>query len=509
MSGSKKSAGFVTDISSITLSSDVTVLHEIIVKLDRKVGQFEEKLARFQADNTELRAENARLKARIIELEHRLGKTSRNSGKPPSSDGLAKARSKARPGQGNRSTGGQPGHGGHTLKRSGEVDFIVDHRPGMCRKCGGSLFHIKGEVRTVRQVQDLPERRPLETTDHRVWECCCDQCGVNTVGSFPDDVRAPVQYGHRMRELVVYLGVAQFLPLRRIGQVIEAMTGSRLSEGTIDHYIRSFATRFKPVHSRLGELAKGAEVCGFDETGMRVEGSLSWIHIATNELLCYLWLGKSRGDVMGAFRKIAVHDYWRSYRKHMPKARHAYCLAHLARECVGLAERGEVWAAGMATLLYEMITANQQARDHQRPLTQKRVEALIARFDRYLQEGLDHHQTLDPLPPRGKRGRKRRRPGHNLACRLSTDRDGVLLCLHDPLLVPATNNISERGLRPLKLKQKISGSFRTRGGAQDFTILRSVLETARKQGWNALETLGTGTGDLLARLDSSVPLPET
>ena len=107
------------------------------------------------------------------------------------------------------------------------------------------------------------------------------------------------------------------------------------------------------------------------------------------------------------------------------------------------------------------------------------------------QEGLDYHQNLDPLPPRGKRGRKRRRPGHNLACRLRTDRDGVLLCLHDPLLVPATNNLSERDLRPLKLKQKISGSFRIKGGAQDFAILRSVLETARKQGWNALPDFDT------------------
>ena len=163
----------------------------------------------------------------------------------------------------------------------------------------------------------------------------------------------------------------------------------------------------------------------------------------------------------------------------------------------------------MATLLYEMIVANQLARDHQRPLSRKRLASLIARFERYLQEGLDYHQNLDPLPPRGKRGRKRRRSGHNLARRLSTCRDGTLLCLYESLLVPATNNLGERDLRPLKLKQKISGSLRTERGARDFTILRSVLETARKQGWNALETLGTGTGDLLNRLDSSVPLPET
>ena len=155
-----------------------------------------------------------------------------------------------------------------------------------------------------------------------------------------------------------------------------------------------------------------------------------------------------------------------------------------------------------------MIATNQQARTKKCPLTQKSVDTLIVHFNQYLQEGLDDHQALDPLPSRGKRGRQRRRPGHNLACRLCTDRDGVLLCLHEPLLVPATNKISERGRRPLKRKQKISGSFRTKEGARDFTILRSVLETARKQGWNALETLGAETGDVLARLESSLPLPE-
>ena len=185
--------------------------------------------------------------------------------------------------------------------------------------------------------------------------------------------------------------VAQFLPLRRIGQVIAAMTGAYPSQGTVNAYIRSFADRFKRVHRRLGALAKDTEVCGFDATG----------------LSCYLWLGTSRGDVMTAFKKIALHDDGPSYRKRMPAARHASCLAHLARECVDLAEKGEAWAAKMATLLYEMIATNQQARKTQRPLTQKRVDALIVRFNRYLQEGLDHHRALDLLPSRGKRGCQR------------------------------------------------------------------------------------------------------
>ena len=227
------------------------------------------------------------------------------------------------------------------------------------------MSHIKGRVKKFRQVQAA--RRSLVITDHRVWACCCDRCGVSPFGAFPKDVRGPVQYGPRMQELVVYLGVAQFLPLCRIGQVIETMTGSRPSEGTIGRYLQSFAARLTLFHSRLGDLAKTTQVGHFDETGMRVKESLNRFYIATTELFCYLWLGKSRGDVMTAFKQIALHDYWPSYRKHMPEACHAYGLAHLARECVGLAEKGEAWADRIATLFYKMITVNQRARDHPRP----------------------------------------------------------------------------------------------------------------------------------------------
>ncbi len=124
---------------------------------------------------------------------------------------------------------------------------------------------------------------------------------------------------------------------------IAAMTVAHPSQGTINAYSQSFAERFKGVHRRLGALAKDAA------------------------LLCYLWLGTSRGDVMTVFKKIALHDYWPSYRKRMPAVRHAYCFAHLARECVGLAEKGAAWAAEMAALLYEMIRGNQRARQYATP----------------------------------------------------------------------------------------------------------------------------------------------
>ena len=101
-----------------------------------------------------------------------------------------------------------------------------------------------------------------------------------------------------------------------------------------------------------------------------------------------------------------------------------------------------------------------------------------------------------------RRGRKPRRTGHNLLLRLQTRKEDTLRFLHDPG-VPFTNNEAERDGRMMKVKQKISGGFRTPGGAADFATLRSVISTARKQGWTLVDTLTASPSDLLARLQAA------
>ena len=452
-----------------------------------------------------LLGEYADLKARHTEYEHRLNKTSRNSHKPPSTDGLAKpkASGKKKP-KNSRQSGGQPGHDGATLNRSDRVDHIEDHYPSVCAGCGGSLTpDPNATVTSVRQVQDLPTRQPLVNTDHRVMTCCCERCGTTTTGTFPADVTAPVQYGPRLNELAVYLWVDQLIPLRRIGQVIATMTDAQPSQGTIHTMIQSCARRFEPVYAHLGDLVKHEPVTHCDETGMRVTGSLHWMHVAGTETYCYYWLGRSRGDVMTDATGIAVHDHWPSYRCHQSEVHHAFCLAHLVRACQGLAESGEAWARKMTTLLYRIIRLDQRGSS----LPATLIAMVEKRYKRLVREGLRYHLQLDPLPQKGQ-GRPPRRPGHNLVLRFKHHRDGTLRCLHNPL-VPATNNLAERDLRPLKVKQKISGSFRTKAGAHDFAVLRSVLETARKYRLNALDVLGTNPDELMERFASAAPAPET
>ena len=460
-------------LSYTSLLSEVSKLKALVVDLTEKWNLVVAKYNQLLAKYNQLLAENAALQARLAKSKQRLKKTSRNSNKPPSTDGLAKPKASGKKATSDLPSGGQPGHTGHTISRSDHVDHIEDHHPTVCAGCGGSLTpDPNATVTSVRQVQDLPTRQPLVNTDHRAMTCCCERCGTTTTGTFPADVTAPVQYGPRLNELAVYLWVDQLIPLRRIGQVISTMTDAQPSQGTIHTMIQSCARRFEPVYAHLGDLVKHEPVTHFDETGMRVAGSLNWVHVAGTATYCYDWLGRSRGDVMTDATGIAVHDHWPSYRCHQSEVHHAFCLAHLVRECQGLAESGEAWARKMTTLLYRIIRLGQRGL----PLPVTLIAMVEKRYNHLVKDGLRDHLQLDLLPQKGK-GRPPRRPGHNLVLRFKHHRDGTLRCLHNPL-VPATNNLTERDLRPLKVKQKISGSFRTKAGARDFAVLRSVLETA-------------------------------
>jgi len=132
------------------------------------------------------------------------------------------------------------------------------------------------------------------------------------------------------------------------------------------------------------------------------------------------------------------------------------------------------------------------------------VAVFTARYRRIVAEGLAFHQAQPPLDPpsKKKRGRPKRRPGHNLVIRLRDHEDAVLRFLHDPA-VPFTNNVAEQGGRMMKVKMKISGCFRTIEGAHGFTILRGTADTARKQGWNVLDALKTPSPILIARLKAA------
>ena len=181
---------------------------------------------------------------------------------------------------------------------------------------------------------------------------------------------------------------------------------------------------------------------------------------------------------------------------------HALCNAHHLRELQALVEiEQEDWAGQMQRLLRRAHHVTQAARDKGVAVSTPLVALINRRYDRIITAALDFHEELPPLvPPKpGRRGRKKRRTGHNLALRLRDHKESTLRFLTDPD-VPFTNNEAEHDLRMMKLRQKISGGFRSEQGAEDFATLRSVITTARKQGWNIIETLMMPADQIIATL---------
>jgi transposase len=457
-------------------------------------------IALLQAQEARHQAEMAALQARIAELERRLGLNSGNSGKPPSSDGLRKPPrvSSLRQSSG-KSSGGQKGHPGRTLRQSATPDCTIAHYPVTCAACGRPLTAAMAEDHLSRQIFDLPEPQPLLVTEHRAYRCCCAACGSRTRAPFPPDVGAPVQYGPRLRAFVLYLLHGQLLPEKRLAELMADLFGITLATATIGRISRDCAQRLESFVATLRRQVASAPVKHLDETGFRIGGTTQWLHIASTLWLTTYRVSSRRGSLPTDVTGIAVHDHWHPYYT-MTGVQHALCNAHHLRELKALVEiEKEAWAGKMQRLLRRACHLTNRAREREVALKPKLLALIERRYDAILAEGLAFHAAQPPLPRPPGRGRPPHRIGHNLLLRLSQRREDVLRFLIDPT-VPFTNNLAERDGRMMKLRQKISGGFRSTQGAEDFAVFRSFFSTARKQGWNLLDALTAGPTDLISNL---------
>ena len=241
-----------------------------------------------------------------------------------------------------------------------------------------------------------------------------------------------------------------------------------------------------------------------DETGFRIGGRTQWLHIASTALLTFYRVCAKRGSLLMNVAGIVVHDHWKPYYT-MPGVRHALCNAHHLRELKALVEiEKEDWARKMQRVLRRACHAANLARDRGVPLKPSLIALIERCYDAILAEGLAFHEAQAPLAQPVKGGRKRRgrvprRTGHNLLLRLATRKQDTLRFLHDPT-VPFTNNQAERDGRMMKLRQKISGGFRSAKGAMDFALIRSFFSTAKKQGWNIIDALTCDPSNLAKSL---------
>jgi len=234
-----------------------------------------------------------------------------------------------------------------------------------------------------------------------------------------------------------------------------------------------------------------ARIRHLDETGYRIAGKLRWLHTTSSLLFTFYRAGEKRGDIPRNLQGgVVVHDHFPPYRG-MDTVDHAFCNAHILHELQALIEIDkEPWAEQMRDLLLDANAAVNKAREAgASALPPKTAAALLERYWDAVRLGLSFHRQLPKLAQKdSRRGRPKQREGQNLLERLKTFKTETLRFLTD-FDVPFTNNLAEQDLRMMKVKMKISGSFRTLEGAQVFASLRSVVSTARKQGYNILQIL--------------------
>jgi transposase len=437
------------------------------------------------------------LVARVQELEARLNKDSHNSSKPPTSDGLKKPHKHGLRHKSGKKSGGQEGHEGHRLEPVVDPKHIVVHPVSRCAHCQAPLEGVEVEAYEKRQVFDLPEEVKLEVTEHRVEIKGCPQCGEMNRGEFPAEVNQETQYGPRVRAQMVYFNTYQFVPLERTTEILEDLYQQPVSEGAVLAAVQEAARRVTPVIEQIKDhLTHTEEAVHFDESGMRV-GGLKWLHSASTALATFFAIHAKRGqeamDEIGILPKRTgwcIHDYWKAYLKYQ-QAKHSLCGAHLSRELTYLVENyQQTWAEAMLKLLAEIQQAVEVAKAlGQAALSAEQLTDFKSHYDQIVAEGL----LVNPPPERTeeqtrKRGRVKQTPPKNLLDRLRDHPDMVLAFMYD-FKVPFDNNQAERDIRMAKLKQKISGCFRSDNGSKAFCQIRSYISTSRKNGQPILDAL--------------------
>ena len=458
---------------------DKEALISIVLTLQQQVRQLQQTVA-----------EQA---AAIQSLRDQLAKNSQNSGRPPSSDGLKKPRTRSLRRKTGRRSGGQQGHQGHTLKMVEQPDHVRVHPVTVCPHCATDLRSVEPHKQERRQVFDIPPVQ-VEVTEHQAEIKECPTCGEQVKGEFPAEVTQPVQYGPRLKAQTTYLNTYQLLPWARTRELLGDFYGHTPAEAIVLESNATVVDRIAPSLDTIKQHLIAAHVVHFDESGLRVEGQLNWLHVASTDHLTYYVVHPKRGQeamkaagILPEFKGRAVHDHWQSYFtfKH---CQHALCNAHHLRELQFVVDQYEQeWAQEMMQLLLDIKAEVDAAPPELMSLLSERLAHFEQRYDELITRGLEANPPPAHPPPK-KRGRKKQSPPKNLLDRLQQHKSQVLAFMYD-FRVPFDNNLAERDVRMVKVKQKVSGAFRTRTGAETFCAIRSYISTARKQGQNVIDAL--------------------
>ncbi len=431
--------------------------------------------------------------AEIQKLSDQLAKNSRNSGKPPSSDGLKKPRTRNLRKKTSRRSGGQKGHKGQTLRMTEQPDHVQTYQAIQCPDCATDLRSIESCEVERRQVFDIPPVR-IEITEHQAEIKVCPQCRKRVKGDFPPGVTQPVQYGPRIKAQISYLNNYQLIPWARTCELLGDFYRHTPAQALVLESNIGVVDGIEPSLDATWQQLIASDVVHFDESGLRVENRLNWLHVASTNRLTYYEVHPKRGKegmkalgVLPAFEGWAVHDCWQSYFT-FDNCQHALCNAHILRDLLFIVEQYEQnWAEKMGKLLLDIKTEVDAAPVDQMSLSSERIAYFEQRYDELISQGLAVNPPPADPPPK-KRGRKKQSAPKNLLDRIQKHKFKVLAFMYD-FRVPFDNNLAERDVRMVKIKQKVSGAFRTRIGAETFCAIRSYISTARKHGVNVIDAI--------------------
>ena len=409
----------------------------------------------------ELSKQVAFLQREMQMLKDQLVKNSRNSSKPPSSDGLKKPSPKSLRPRGKSNPGGQKGHSGSTLKMVDNPNHCVVHSVKQCQKCGHCLADETPIDIEKRQVFDIPPIQ-MEVTCHQAHTKQCPHCGYLNKVAFPEQVKAPVQYGTRLKAIAVYLRQYQLLPYNRTRELFRDLFSIDLSEGTLTNITNTCSKLLEQPLNQIQKQLEQSKVVHFDETGSSVKGKRQWLHAAATPNLTYYQIHPKRGcdamdhmDILPNFNGRAIHDFWKPYFKY--HCNHSLCNAHHLRELIFLHEQhDQQWAKEMMDCLVDIKESVDEAKTSTDTLFKEQIQKFEARYQNILDEGYNEN----PLPKkestkRKKRGRIKKTKARNLLERLDEHRKEVLAFMYD-FKVPFDNNLIERDLNRSSCPQKNS-----------------------------------------------------
>ena len=444
-------------------------LENKIDQLFAKIDSLNEKVKTLENKVSDLEDENQVLKDKL----HK--KNSDNSSVPPSKD-----ENRIKPNQSlrkktGRKSGGQKGHSGTHLKMHDNPEIIIDHKSKYCTCCG-DILSDHHELVAKRQVVELPPIQAI-IKEHRQYQIQC-VCGHINKAAFPKEASSPISYGNSIETMIGYLSVRQYMSMERISEHFAQVYNITLSQGTIANKLKSFTNKCLPIYEMIRSRIESSQVIGSDETGCVVNGQKHWMWTWQNERMTFIAPSYTRGyqAIIDNFPKgfvngVLVSDCWAAQLK-TPAVKHQICLAHLLRELKYFIELGhEKWSTEFKKLIHKALKLKRLILENTNTSFSNQIQEIKNAYSKLINQTIKAPKKLQALKNR-----------------LNKRSDSIWSFLENPS-VPPDNNGSERAIRNVKVKQKVSGQFRSPKGARQFAIIRSVLDTVNKNDGRIFNTL--------------------